>query len=120
MDTEYEAGVEMGRFFAEKGIKTAAIYGAFIPNPMHVYRVAGVLSGLGLSYDGATEEGEVVGKIFTDQSVDLSKISGDIQIVSYLQGYGDTTTDEINAAIQAKPGMHLFQWEWQQHFLHSS
>ena len=103
MDTEYEAGVEMGRFFAEKGIKTAAIYGAFIPNPMHVYRVAGVLSGLGLSYDGATEEGEVVGKIFTDQSVDLSKISGDIQIVSYLQGYGDTTTDEINAAIQAKP-----------------
>ena len=70
MDTEYEAGVEMGRFFAEKGIKTAAIYGAFIPNPMHVYRVAGVLSGLGLSYDGATEEGEVVGKIFTDQSVD--------------------------------------------------
>ena len=38
-----------------------------------------------------------------DQSVDLSKISGDIQIVSYLQGYGDTTTDEINAAIQAKP-----------------
>ena len=95
MDTEYEAGVEMGRFFAEKGIKTAAIYGAFIPNPMHVYRVAGVLSGLGLSYDGATEEGEVVGKIFTDQSVDLSKISGDIQIVSYLQGYGDTTTDEI-------------------------
>ena len=49
MDTEYEAGVEMGRFFAEKGIKTAAIYGAFIPNPMHVYRVAGVLSGLGLS-----------------------------------------------------------------------
>ena len=83
MDTEYEAGVEMGRFFAEKGIKTAAIYGAFIPNPMHVYRVAG--------------------KIFTDQSVDLSKISGDIQIVSYLQGYGDTTTDEINAAIQAKP-----------------
>ena len=67
---EYEAGVEMGSFFAEKGIKTAAIYGAFIPNPMHVYRVAGVLSGLGLSYDGATEEGEVVGKIFTDQSVD--------------------------------------------------
>ena len=26
-----------------------------------------------------------------------------IQVVSYLQGYGDTTTDEINAAIQANP-----------------
>ena len=33
----------------------------------------------------------------------MSKISGDIKIVSYLQGYGDTTTDEINAAIQAAP-----------------
>ena len=103
MDTEYEAGVEMGKFFADKGIKTAAIYGAFIPNPMHVYRVAGVLSGLGLSYGGATDETNVVGMIFADQGVDLSKISGDIQIVSYLQGYGDTTTDEINAAIQAAP-----------------
>lgn len=103
MDTEYEAGVEMGKFFADKGIKTAAIYGAFIPNPMHVYRVAGVLSGLGLSYGGATDESDVVGMIFADQGVDLSKISGDIQIVSYLQGYGDTTTDEINAAIQAVP-----------------
>ena len=103
MDTEYEAGVEMGKFFADKGIKTAAIYGAFIPNPMHVYRVAGVLSGLGLSYGGATDESDVVGMIFADQGVDLSKISGDIQIVSYLEGYGDTTTDEINAAIQAAP-----------------
>ena len=96
MDTEYEAGVEMGKFFADKGIKTAAIYGAFIPNPMHVYRTAGVLAG-------ATTEEDVVGLIFADQGIDLSKISGDIKIVSYLQGYGDTTTDEINAAIQAAP-----------------
>ncbi len=103
MDTEYEAGVEMGKYFADKGVKNVAIYGAFIPNPMHVYRVAGVLAGLGLSYGGATEESDVVGMIFGDQSVDLSKISGDIKVVSYLQGYGDTTTDEINAAIQAAP-----------------
>ena len=55
MDTEYEAGVaegelkkarETGKFFADKGIKTAAIYGAFIPNPMHVYRTAGDLQDL--------------------------------------------------------------------------
>lgn len=103
MQTEYEAGVDMGKFFADKGIKTAVIYGAFIPNPMHVYRVAGVLSGLGLAYDGSTEEDEVVGKLFANQGVDASKISGDIKIVSYLQGYGDTTTDELNAAIQAAP-----------------
>ena len=103
METEYQAGVDMGKFFADKGIKTVAMYGAFIPNPMHVYRVAGVLSGLGLSYDGSTDEAEVVGKIFADQGVDLSKVSGEIEMVAYLQGYGDTTTDEINAAIQAAP-----------------
>lgn len=103
METEYQAGVDMGKFFADKGIKTVAMYGAFIPNPIHVYRVAGVLSGLGLSYDGSTDEAEVVGKIFADQGVDPSKVSGDIEMVAYLQGYGDTTTDEINAAIQAAP-----------------
>lgn len=103
METEYQAGVDMGKFFADKGIKTVAMYGAFIPNPMHVYSVAGVLSGLGLSYDGSTDEAEVVGKIFADQGVDPSKVSGDIEMVAYLQGYGDTTTDEINAAIQAAP-----------------
>ncbi len=103
METEYQAGIDMGKFFADKGIKTVAMYGAFIPNPMHVYRVAGVLSGLGLSYDGSTDEAEVVGKIFADQGVDPSKVSGDIEMVAYLQGYGDTTTDEINAAIQAAP-----------------
>lgn len=103
METEYQAGVDMGKFFADKGIKTVAMYGAFIPNQMHVYRVAGVLSGLGLSYDGSTDEAEVVGKIFADQGVDPSKVSGDIEMVAYLQGYGDTTTDEINAAIQAAP-----------------
>lgn len=103
METEYQAGVDMGKFFADKGIKTVAMYGAFIPNPMHVYRVAGVLSGLGLSYDGSTDEAEVVGKIFADQGVDPSKVSGDIEMVAYLQGYGDTTTDEINAAIQDAP-----------------
>lgn len=103
METEYQAGVDMGKFFADKGIKTVAMYGAFIPNPMHVYRVAGVLSGLGLSYDGSTDEAEVVGKIFADQGVDPSKVSGDIEMVAYLQGYGDTTTDEINAAIWAAP-----------------
>lgn len=103
MATEYEAGLAMGQYFAEKGVKTVAIYGAFIPNPMHVYRTAGVLAGLGLTYGGASDEEEIVGQIFGDQAVDLTKVEGDIQVVSYLQGYGDTTTDEINAAIQAAP-----------------
>lgn len=107
METEYEAGFAMGQYFAEKGVKTVAIYGAFIPNPMHVYRTAGVLAGLGLSYGGASDVGGIVGQIFGDQAVDLSKVEGDIQVVSYLQGFGDTTTDEINAAIQAAPEAFL-------------
>ena len=42
-------------------------------------------------------------QIFQDQTVDLSKVEGDVEVVSYLQGYGDTTTDELNAAIQKTP-----------------
>lgn len=103
MDTEFQAGEDMGKFFKDKGVKTVALYGAFIPNPMHVYRTAGVLTGLGLTYGGASDEDGIVGQIFQDQSVDLKKIEGDIKVVSYLQGYGDTTTDEVNAAIQAAP-----------------
>lgn len=103
MDTEYEAGVEMGKHYADQGVKSVALYGAFIPNPMHVYRMAGVITGLGLTYGGASDEEAVVGQIFADQGVTTSKLDGDVKVVAYLQGYGDTTTDEINAAIQAKP-----------------
>ena len=45
----------------------------------------------------------IVGQIFQDQTVDLSKVEGDVEIAAYLQGYGDTTTDELNAAIQKNP-----------------
>ena len=104
METEYKAGYDMGKYFADKGVKTIAMYGAFIPNPMHVYRVAGVLAGIGATYGGANDMGTVVGQIFGDQGVDLKKVeSKNVEIVSYFQGYGDTTTDELNAAIQAKP-----------------
>ena len=104
MDTEYEAGYAMGKYFAESGAKTVAIYGAFIPNPMHVYRTAGVLAGIGATYGGTDVKDAVVGQIFGDQGVDLSKVQANgVELVSYFQGYGDTTTDELNAAIQAAP-----------------
>ena len=45
----------------------------------------------------------MIGQIFQDQGVDLTKVSGDVEVVAYLQGYGDTTTDELNAAIQKAP-----------------
>ena len=101
--TEFEAGKAMGEFYKEQGVKSVAMYGAFIPNPMHVYRAAGVIVGLGDTYGGTDEMDGIVGQIFQDQTVDLSKVEGDVEIAAYLQGYGDTTTDELNAAIQKNP-----------------
>ncbi|MGN0337954.1 MAG: sugar ABC transporter substrate-binding protein [Lachnospiraceae bacterium] len=105
--TEFEAGQEMGAYFKEQGIKKVALYGAFIPNPMHVYRTAGVIAGLGDTYGGASDMDAIVGQIFGDQGVDLTKVAGDVEIAAYLQGYGDTTTDELNAAIQKEPEAFL-------------
>ena len=102
-ETEFEAGKDMGAYYKEAGVFKVALYGAFVPNPMHVYRVAGVLAGLGCTYGGASDMDAIVGQIFQDQTVDLSKVAGDVEVVAYLQGYGDTTTDELNAAIQKTP-----------------
>lgn len=102
-ETEFEAGKDMGAYYKEAGVSKVALYGAFVPNPMHVYRVAGVLAGLGCTYGGASDMDAIVGQIFQDQTVDLSKVAGDVEVVAYLQGYGDTTTDESNAAIQKTP-----------------
>lgn len=108
METEYEAGLAMGKHFAENGAKKVAMYGAFIPNPMHVYRAAGVLAGIGATYGGASDMNGIVGQIFADQGIDISKVkAGDVELVNYFQGYGDTTADEVNAAIQANPDAFL-------------
>ncbi|MDD6155622.1 MAG: substrate-binding domain-containing protein [Lachnospiraceae bacterium] len=102
-ETEFMAGKAMGEYFKNQGVSSVAMYGAFIPNPMHVYRAAGVIAGLGDTYGGTDDMGAIVGQIFEDQGVDISKVEGDVNLVAYLQGYGDTTTDELNAAIQKNP-----------------
>lgn len=108
MDTEYEAGYAMGKHFADQGVSKIAVYGAFIPNPMHVYRAAGVIAGIGATYGGTSDKDAIVGQIFGDQGVELSKVAGSgVELIAYFQGYGDTTTDELNAAIQAQPDAFL-------------
>ncbi len=108
MDTEYEAGYAMGKYFKDKGVKTIAMYGAFIPNPMHVYRAAGVLAGIGATYGGASDKDAIVGQIFADQGIDVNKVgSNGVQVVGYLQGFGDTTFDELFGAISSKPDAFL-------------
>ena len=89
-DTEYEAGYAMGQYYKDKGVTSIGLYGAFIPNPVHVYRAAGVLAGLGLEYDGLLDKDTVVGAIYAGNGIDATKISGDIS-VSYMSGYDPDT-----------------------------
>ncbi len=108
MDTEYEAGYAMGKYFADKGVKSVAMYGAFIPNPMHVYRAAGVLAGLGMTYGGASDKDAIVGQIFGDQGIDLSKVgTNGVELVGYFQGFGDTTFDELFGILGKEPEAFL-------------
>ncbi len=108
MDTEYEAGYAMGKYFADQGAKKIAMYGAFIPNPMHVFRAAGVLAGIGATYGGASEKDAIVGQIFADQGIDLKKVeSKDVELAGYFQGFGDTTFDEPFACLGAHPDAFL-------------
>lgn len=106
-EAEFMAGKAMGEYFKEQGVKSVAMYGAFIPNPMHVYRAAGVIVGLGDTYGGTDDMGAIIGQIFGDQGIDVNKVEGDVELVAYLQGYGDTTTDELNAAIQKNPEVFI-------------
>ncbi len=108
MDTEYEAGYAMGKYFADKGVKTVGMYGAFIPNPMHVYRAAGVLAGLGCTYGGASDKDAIVGQIFGDQGIDMSKVAcTGTQLIGYFQGFGDTTFDELFGILGQQPEAFL-------------
>lgn len=104
MDTEFEAGYAMGKYFADSGAKTIAMYGAFIPNPMHVYRAAGVIAGIGATYGGTSDKDAIVGQIFGDQGIDMSKVGANgVELVGYFQGFGDTTFDELFGCIAAQP-----------------
>ena len=107
MDTEYEAGFAMGKHFADQGVKSVGLYGAFIPNPMHVYRAAGVLAGLGCTYGGASDKDGIAGQIFGDQGIDLSKVSGGVTVAGYFQGFGDTTFDELFGVLGKNPEAFL-------------
>ena len=97
MTTEFEAGVAMGKYFKEQGVQKIGIYGAFIPNPMHVYRLAGVLVGLGLTYNGASEMEAIAGQLYA--GFDLNAVAGDIAVTHYIAGYSDTMWDELGAAM---------------------
>ncbi|MBQ7995227.1 MAG: sugar ABC transporter substrate-binding protein [Bacilli bacterium] len=87
MTTEYETGLAMGQYYKDaKNVTKIGVYGAFIPNPMHLYRMAGLLTGLGDTYKGATGQ-NIVFTVFGDGAqFDASNIAGDVAI-DYCAGF---------------------------------
>ena len=106
METEYQAGLALGQYYADRIENSVAIYGAFIPNPMHVYRMAGLLTGLGATYGGATGEA-IVDEIYADNGVTASEIALEDVTVSYLAGFGDSTMTEVGTIIATNPDAFL-------------
>ena len=101
--SEYYAGVAMGEYYKGK-VSKVAIYSAFLPNPMHVYRTAGIITGLGDTYKGNSGMA-MVGDLFASNgAVDVADIAGDTDVIYYFQGfvgYGNVGT--IDDAIAAGP-----------------
>ncbi len=87
MTTEYNTGLAMGQYYKQtKNVKKVGMYGAFIPNPMHLYRMAGLLTGLGNTYKGATGQ-TIVGTVFGDGAqFDAANIAGDVEVL-YSAGF---------------------------------
>ncbi len=87
MVTEYNTGLAMGQYYKEtKKVSKVGVYGAFIPNPMHLYRMAGLLTGLGDTYKGQSGQ-NIVYTVFGDGAqFDASNIAGDVTI-DYCSGF---------------------------------
>ena len=87
MQTEYETGFAMGKYYKEvKNVDKIGVYGAFIPNPMHLYRMAGLLTGLGDTYKGQSGQ-NIVFTVFGDGAqFDAANIAGDVEI-DYCAGF---------------------------------
>ncbi len=105
-ETEYETGLAMGEYYKNtKGVSKVGLYGAFIPNPMHAYRLAGVLTGLGCTYDGKTGM-DIATAAITDNGVVSTKIAGDVEVL-YIAGWTDTLYDELGAILAQSPDAFL-------------
>ena len=89
MNTEYETGLAMGKYYKEtKQVSKVGVYGAFIPNPMHLYRMAGLLTGLGDTYKGVSGQ-NIVYTVFGDGAqFDASNIGGDVEVL-YSAGFDE-------------------------------
>ena len=104
---EYNAGLEMGQYYKTvKEVDKVGIYGAFIPNPMHVYRFAGLLTGLGDTYSGLSGM-NAVGAIFASRGdINASNIAGDVEVL-YCGGYNESINTVVDGIIEQQPDAFL-------------
>lgn len=94
LNVEFETGYNMAKHYLDQGKKNFAIFGGAIPyyTEMHIYRAAGMLTAMveaggdGANYQGAADQGAIIGQIFTDGEVKTGAI-GDINILGYVGGY---------------------------------
>ncbi len=92
LQTEYEAGYEMAKYYLEQGVTQFAIFGGAVAyyTDMHIYRVAGMLAAMceygGGDYKGATDMAGIVSQIYADGSVDTCDI-GSVSLIGYINGY---------------------------------
>ncbi|MBD5505379.1 MAG: LacI family transcriptional regulator [Lachnospiraceae bacterium] len=94
LNVEFETGYNMAKHYLDQGMKNFAIFGGAIPyyTEMHIYRAAGMLTAMveaggdGANYQGATDQGAILGQIFADGEVKTGAI-GDVNILGYVGGY---------------------------------
>ncbi len=94
LNVEFETGYNMAKYYLDQGVKNFAIFGGAIPyyTEMHIYRAAGMLTAMvkaggdGASYQGAADQGAIIGQIFADGEVKTGAI-GDVNILGYVGGY---------------------------------
>ena len=95
LQTEYQTGYDMAKHYLDQGKKNFAIFGGAVAyrTEMHVHRVVGMLmamieaAGDGASYQGATDQGAIIGMLMEKGEVTPGDIGGGITISGYLGGY---------------------------------
>ncbi|MDN4474723.1 hypothetical protein QQX09_02515 [Demequina sp. SYSU T00192] len=100
--TEFQAGYDMAQYFIGEGDTSFGIFGGGIPYylEMHINRAAGMLTALAedgtTSYGGATEMGDILGKIYADGTIKIQDFESDVyELTGYLE------TWDFDAAWQA-------------------
>lgn len=87
---EYNVGLAIGNYYKAQGVKSVALYVGF-PDPAHVFRAAGILTGLGLSHAGF--EGPVSGMDIGSMIYAMDE--GTLNLNNIIPGDGGVTVTQV-------------------------